>query len=354
MPKFHTHEFDLLPELAFRKGEKGRLVTLEGGKGGSAPPPDPYLQAMQGQSLASQTKLNDAIYAQTRELAPVIKEQMQFGLDSARTARDQALEDRTYALAKRDQFDSVVNPLIDEARNYDESAERARMMGIASADIGKAFGSAQDQQSRSMERMGIAPTSGRFQSATQSAELAEASARAAAGQKVSEAAKANGLNLKLNAANMLSGYPAMASGLTGTAASYGTAGTGIANSGLAGMNAGLSTAAGGYGDTAKTAGSIYGNQLNNYTTSKTAANNASAETWGAVAGAALMFLSDPRLKEDVVLVGVRPDGLNEYTWRYRGSPTVYRGVMADEVQKVKPWAVKNVNGFLAVDYSKLG
>jgi hypothetical protein len=354
MSRFHTTEFDLLPQLAFRKGEKGRLMTLEGGKGGSAPPPDPYLQSLQGQSLASQIKVNDEMLAQSRSLAPTIKEQMEFGLQSARTAYDQSQADRTYALGKRDQYDSVVNPLVDEAKNYDEGAERARMMGIASADIGKSFGSAQDQQSRSMERMGIAPTSGRFQSAGQNAELAEASARAAAGQKVSEAAKANGLNLKLNAANMLSGFPAMATGLTGTGANFGTAGTGVANAGLSGMNSGLATAGSGYGDTAKTAGSIYGNQADTWSRANTAASAQSAETWGAVAGAALMFLSDPRLKEDIVLVGRRPDGLNEYTWRYRGSANVYRGVMADEVQKVKPWAVKNVGGYLAVDYSKLG
>lgn len=73
---------------------------------------------------------------------------------------------------------------------------------------------------------------------------------------------------------------------------------------------------------------------------------------GQLGAAALM--SDRRLKEDIRLVGRTFDGLNVYTFRFRGQPTVHMGVMAQEVEAVKPEAVVHLpDGYLAVDYSLL-
>ena len=67
---------------------------------------------------------------------------------------------------------------------------------------------------------------------------------------------------------------------------------------------------------------------------------------GGMAGS-FMGMSDRRLKRDIELVG-QHEGVNIYTWTYvwgqRG-----KGVMADEV----PWAVVNINGYDAVDYSRV-
>ena len=64
-----------------------------------------------------------------------------------------------------------------------------------------------------------------------------------------------------------------------------------------------------------------------------------------------MLMSDRRLKGNVKFIGTHK-GYNIYSFDYIwGMPGV--GVMADEVEKVNPSAVFEVNGFKAVDYRRL-
>jgi len=73
---------------------------------------------------------------------------------------------------------------------------------------------------------------------------------------------------------------------------------------------------------------------------------------GNIAGGAAA--SDKTLKENIVKVGQSPSGFNVYEWNYLWSPERFRGVIAQEVQKIKPQAVlSNIFGHLLVDYSKL-
>ena len=65
-------------------------------------------------------------------------------------------------------------------------------------------------------------------------------------------------------------------------------------------------------------------------------------------------LSDRRAKKDIVKVG-KVDDLNLYRYRYKGedkSTPKHLGVMAQEVEKVKPEAVINGGKFKLVDYGK--
>jgi hypothetical protein len=66
-----------------------------------------------------------------------------------------------------------------------------------------------------------------------------------------------------------------------------------------------------------------------------------------------MLLSDKRAKEDIKKVGKTDEGLNVYTYKYKGLPTTHMGVMAQEAQKQNPKAVGKIGGLLAVDYSKV-
>ena len=67
------------------------------------------------------------------------------------------------------------------------------------------------------------------------------------------------------------------------------------------------------------------------------------------------LLSDIRLKRDVVPVGRLANGLGLYRYRYLWSDTAYVGVMAQEVELVRPDAVvRGADGFLRVDYDALG
>ncbi|AYJ85781.1 tail fiber domain-containing protein [Sphingomonas paeninsulae] len=68
--------------------------------------------------------------------------------------------------------------------------------------------------------------------------------------------------------------------------------------------------------------------------------------------------SDPRLKRDVMLIERKDDGLGIYRYRYvwdDDTAPASIGVMADEVEQLRPWALGPVMlGYQTVDYSKLG
>ena len=65
--------------------------------------------------------------------------------------------------------------------------------------------------------------------------------------------------------------------------------------------------------------------------------------------------SDLRLKHDVVLLGRLSDGLGYYRFSYRGSDKAYVGVIAQEVEAMRPDAVtRGRDGYLRVYYDKLG
>ena len=65
--------------------------------------------------------------------------------------------------------------------------------------------------------------------------------------------------------------------------------------------------------------------------------------------------SDVALKHDVVLLGHLDNGLGYYRFRYLGSSKAYVGVMAQEVQTVRPDAVtRGGDGYLRVYYERLG
>lgn len=67
-----------------------------------------------------------------------------------------------------------------------------------------------------------------------------------------------------------------------------------------------------------------------------------------------LALSDKRIKTDIKKVGKTDDGLNVYTYRYKGSPQIHMGVLAQEVERKKPEAVVDLGGVKAVNYGLLG
>ena len=65
--------------------------------------------------------------------------------------------------------------------------------------------------------------------------------------------------------------------------------------------------------------------------------------------------SDIALKHDIVLLGHLDNGLGYYRFSYLGSDKAYVGVMAQEVQTVRPDAVtRGSDGYLRVYYDRLG
>lgn len=76
---------------------------------------------------------------------------------------------------------------------------------------------------------------------------------------------------------------------------------------------------------------------------------------GLASGAGMALASDIRVKTDITKVGELEDGLGVYDFRYVwDADTLHRGVMAQEVEKLRPWALGPVvDGIMTVDYSKL-
>lgn len=84
------------------------------------------------------------------------------------------------------------------------------------------------------------------------------------------------------------------------------------------------------------------------------ANNANMwSTIGSLGGMAAMFFSDARLKDNFEEVGQTTEGVP--VWEYDIDGRRERGVIAQQVQQLKPEAVKqHESGFLMVDYSQVG
>lgn len=65
--------------------------------------------------------------------------------------------------------------------------------------------------------------------------------------------------------------------------------------------------------------------------------------------------SDIRLKQDVRVVGMTPQGLPLYKWRYAGMADTFEGVLAQDVAMIRPDALVEMPfGYKAVDYARLG
>lgn len=87
--------------------------------------------------------------------------------------------------------------------------------------------------------------------------------------------------------------------------------------------------------------------------------NARQQGVGNIAGIIGSVFSDPALKSDIELIGKR-NGLNWYRWVWNEAANALgllgesEGVMADEVREIAPDAVSSSNGYMTVDYGKLG
>lgn len=79
-----------------------------------------------------------------------------------------------------------------------------------------------------------------------------------------------------------------------------------------------------------------------------------AQQFGTIAsgiGSLLRYMpSDKQLKEDIKQVGALFDGTPVYGYRYKGAPAYHIGLMAQDVEKITPSAVIEINGYKAVDY----
>lgn len=332
-----------------------------GSKSSSAPAPDPRLVEAQIRSMGIQDDVIKRVMQQSEEIQPLQKEQLQFGLDTARTAYDQSQQDRSWMLDRRGSLTTMQDTLAQDARSFNTEDKANELTGRAMADVNQGFANAEGQQARSLARMGVTPDSGKALAIGNQTAIAKATALAAAGTGARDRARTEGYALTDRATNALAGYPAMGMQATQSGAGFGASGTTIANQGLAGMNSGFGAAGTMAGQMGQNAAGMYG-AMGSY---KNGADNAAANAnpmgallgAGAQLGAATILKSDPRLKQNIELVGRdERTGLNLYEFAYKDDPHKrWRGVMADEVLLVMPSVVHtNEEGFMSVDYGALG
>lgn len=371
MSRWHKFDIPDLPEQAFKpRGGRGKFaggMTLEGGgKGSSAPPPDPRMgEAALRQIYLAERQWEDYIApgGERDWLRGIANEAMDISRGNAE--RSQALSDYQLDMMKfnderwRTTGVPFEDELLEAVRRFDSDAYKQDQVASARADVGMAFDQLGLQAGRNAGRMGI----NRVLRTTNDVGLEKAKATASAANKTRQAAEQVGLSTKMQ---MYGGMRGLA-GLGATNAQLGIASMGAAQGAASGM---MGAGAGSISANNQTFGSTMGGmsagiqglgsftglqqdaaQINN-------ANDPFAALLGAgtTLGAAWLGRSDRRLKTDIVHVGVdEATGLNLYEFRYIDGTKRFRGVMADEVQAKFPEAVFTMpDGYLAVNYTALG
>ena len=172
-----------------------------GSKSSSAPAPDPRLVEAQIKSMGIQDDAIQRVMQQSEEIQPLQKEQLQFGLDSARTAYDQSQQDRTWMLGRRGSLTTMQDTLVNDAKSFNEGDKANELAGKAMADVNQGFANAEGQQTRALSRMGVNPSSGKALAMGNQTAIAKAAALAAAGSGARDRARMEGYALTDRATN---------------------------------------------------------------------------------------------------------------------------------------------------------
>jgi len=256
--RFHTTEWDLLPELAFRPRPGGGM-TFEGGKGGSAAPePDANIGIAQRElsALAKEqwTEFKTNIYPDLQAAAAKQETRAQGLYDVTSATMKKQLE---YSEKDRERYEKGGIPLMEairkEAVEYNEPAYQEMMALRAGADVATASENQRQQTIMRQQQYGIDPTSGVAAGNENVNSVLTAAAQAQAQNQTRMAAKEIGLAKLGNAYNMYAGLPSQANTATNTGVAAGTTGVTTAQSGVTNklaiadsFNRGTSTAMGGW------------------------------------------------------------------------------------------------------------
>lgn len=386
MARWHTTDWDLLPEHAFQqRGWKGGM-TLEGGKGGSsAPSPDPNIGIAQRElSALAKTqwdKFSTDIYPELLRQSKVQEDRA-----NAQFEQDKKISDFNFDQSQKayQRYEQGAIPAMEklkaDADNYNDEGYREQLAQQAKGDLEAQFANQRQQTSMRNQAYGIDPTSGVSQGMNNANDVAQAAIMANAVNQTRQAAKDVGLQKQANIYNMYAGLPAQGNAntaLTLNANQSGLAAGQTAFGNYSSAGASLGSAAGtamqGWNSVGQLGVSKYNADVSKYNAEQQASASSSAglgSMVGALGSAAIKnpsgaaslaaMFSDIRVKENVVLVGVLPNGINVYEFDYKpefkdiAGHGRYRGVMADEVEHVVPGAVLvGADGYKRVDYAKV-
>lgn len=308
MARWHTTEFDLLPEQAFRpRGGIGKFsagMTMEGGGkgGGGAPPPDPAIGRALEKQAATGDRLADFVMRSYEDNQPMIAQLQRLNAD---VIRQQLSMSRTAEERGNESYDfyrnvgrPVVEQTLRESQNWDSAANIEAARGRAVADAQAGVENAQRQDTRNMQRMGITPNSGRMAALNNQMALQKATLVSGAGNAAGENRRLQGVQMRQQASNLAQGFPAQSMGQAGQAGQFGSSAAGLGGSSLGyqmqnqgaavqGMNAVGNM----YGNTANGYNNMYNSQVNAWGQQQQSAAN-SAAGWGSLVGMGLSMFAD--------------------------------------------------------------
>jgi hypothetical protein len=355
--------FSMLPERAFQKRPFGGM-TLEGGK--SAPPPDYG-------PLASASKESAEIMAslgreqlgfarqQYSDLAPIVR-----GLadQQAQAQEEQMRQAQDYYDYAQQTFRPVEQGIVRRAQEFNTEAYREQLAQKAAAEAGRAFGITQDASERAMASMGVNPASGRFAGMQSQNQLGLTAQRTGAMTGARQQAEQMGYARLLDAAGLGRGLPGLSTAAYGGATGAGSAAAGTymapGNQYMTGMAQGINTIGSGRGMLQSGQSTILNNQANLYGQSMQTRGEVAGSIFGAggrMLAASPFITSDIRLKTNIKPTGIDSrTNLPTYEFAYKAAPTLrYRGVMAQDVEKLYPQAVsEDASGYKRVRYDMLG
>lgn len=253
---------------------------------------------------------------------------------------------KEYADYNRETFRPLEQQIVADAQAYDTPERREAEAGTAVADVGIQADNARNAAARSQTRMGVNPNSGAATSMVNQLSVAEASAKASAGNAARKNVETIGFARKMDAAGLgrnLSSNSSTAASVALNAGNSATANAGApvqqAQSAAAMMGQGFNTAI--QGNTA--AGQLYGQAAQ--------LQSQDSGAWGALGGVAGSFLggngfatmmkSDKKAKKDVkpvsddaALEAVEKTPVS--SWKYKpgeGDGGAHVGPMAQHVNK---------------------
>lgn len=239
-----------------------------GGKGGSAPNPNPGMiasaEAAKEIAMIQKGTADDMLnfYKQQYEdIKPILQQISQAEINMMEANQQRADE---YANYERSTFRPLERSIVADAASFDTEAKREELAGKAAADVNMAFTNARGQENRALERMGVNPNSGRFAALNSQLTLGQTAALAGAKNQARENAEQMGFARKMDAAGLGRGLASNASTAYGVALASGDsagknsmAAGNFMGQGYAGAQQGYSSAASSYG----TAGNIYGQEF---------------------------------------------------------------------------------------------
>lgn len=246
-----------------------------------------------------------------------------------------------------------------QAMEFNTEAYRNQLAAQAAADAGRAFTQTQQASQRAMAGMGINPSSGRFASMQNQMNLGLAAQRAGAMTGTRQQAQQMGYARLLDVSGLGRNLPGASSAAYGGATGAGSAAgqsfmapgnqfTSAFGQGAGLVGQGQQMQLGGLSNILSTQGQLYGQAMNQ------------PDPFATVASAGLTaygLRSDIRVKENIERVGTHfRTGLPIYEFNYTHVPDRrFRGVMAQDVEKVYPDAVFTLHdGIKAVNYEMLG